>query len=196
MGGLLAATHAAEAQPAGKVYRIGYLSTPTRESVEQGLASFLRRLRELGWVDGQNLQIEYRWAEGNVERLPALAADLVRLKMDVIVAPAGSAALAAKAATKTIPIVMIFSSDPVETGLVDSLSRPGGNITGTSFTAGPEIFGKQLQILKEAIPHVGRVAVLSNPVDPVCAAGEGRRSDGARSGHPTSAPRGARFGRP
>src|SRR6266576_1127126 len=160
-----AAPIAATAQQAGKVYRIGYLSTPTRESVEHGLQAFLRKLRELGWVDGQNLIIEYRWAEGNVERLPDLAADLVRRKVDVIVAPAGSAALAAKTATTSIPIVMIFPSDPVETGLVASLSRPGGNITGTTFTAGPEIFGKQLQILKEAIPQASRVAILSNPAD-------------------------------
>jgi putative ABC transport system substrate-binding protein len=160
-----AAPLAAEAQQAGKVYRVGHLSTPTRESVERGLGAFLRKLRELGWVEGQNLIIEYRWAEGDVERLPDLAADLVRRKVDVIVAPAGSAALAAKNATSSIPIVMIFPSDPVETGLVASLSRPGGNITGTTFTAGPEIFGKQLQILKEAIPNASRVAILANPAD-------------------------------
>jgi len=160
------ASRAAEAQRAGKVYRIGYLSTPTRESVEHGLQAFLRKLRELGWVEGQNLVIEYRWAEGNVERLPDLAAELVRLKVDVIVAPAGSAALAAKNATSSIPIVMIAPNDPVEMGLVASLRRPGGNVTGTTFTPGPEIFGKQLQILKEAIPHVSRVAILSNPADP------------------------------
>jgi putative ABC transport system substrate-binding protein len=167
--GLLAfavAPLAAEAQQAGKVYRIGYLSTPTRESVEHGVQAFLRKLRELGWVEGQNLVIEYRWAEGNVERLPDLAADLVRRKVDVIVAPAGSAALAAKNATSSIPIVMIFPSDPVEIGLVASLSRPGGNITGTTFTPGPEIFGKQLQILKEMVPRASRVAILSNPADP------------------------------
>ena len=105
---------AAEPQHPGKVYRIGYLSTPTRESVEYGLQAFLRKLRELGWVEGHNLIIEYRWAEGNVERLPDLAAELVRRKVDVIVAPAGSAALAAKNATSSIPIVMIFPSDPVE----------------------------------------------------------------------------------
>ena len=122
---VLAAPFAAPAQQAGRVYRIGYLSTPTRESVEHGLEAFLRTLRELGWVDGQNLIIEYRWAEGNVERLPDLAAELVRRKVDVIVAPAGSAALAAKNATSSIPIVMIFPSDPVEMGLVASLSRPG-----------------------------------------------------------------------
>jgi putative tryptophan/tyrosine transport system substrate-binding protein len=164
--GLLVAPLATEAQQSGRVYRVGYLSTPTRESVEHGLAAFLRTLRELGWIEGQNLIIEYRWAEGNVERLPARAAELVRYKVDVIVAPAGSAALAAKNATSSIPIVMIFASDPVEMGLVASLRRPGGNITGTTFTPGPEIFGKQLQILKEAVPHASRVAVLSNPADP------------------------------
>ena len=164
--GLLVAPLATEAQQPGRVYRVGYLSTPTRESVEHGLAAFLRTLRELGWIEGQNLIIEYRWAEGNVEQLPGLAAELVRHKVDVIVAPAGSAALAAKNATSSIPIVMIFASDPVEMGLVASLRRPGGNITGTTFTPGPEIFGKQLQILKEAVPHASRVAVLSNPADP------------------------------
>jgi putative tryptophan/tyrosine transport system substrate-binding protein len=157
---------AAKAQQAGKVYRIGYLSAPTRASVENGLQAFLRALRELGWVEGRNLIIEYRWAEGNVERLPDLAAELLRLKVDAIVAPAGSAALAAKNATNSIPIIMIFASDPVEMGLVASLRRPGGNVTGTTFTPGPEIFGKQLQILKETIPHASRVALLSNPEDP------------------------------
>ena len=160
-----AAPVSVRAQQAG-VYRVGYLSTPTRESVERGLDAFLRKLRELGWVEGQNLVIEYRWAEGNVERLPDLAAELVRRKVDVIVAPAGSAALAAKNATSSIPIVMIFPSDPVEMGLVASLRRPGGNITGTTFTPGPEIFGRQLQILKETIPRASRVAILSNPADP------------------------------
>lgn len=156
----------AKAQQAGKVYRVGYLSTPTRESVEHVLEAFLRALRELGWVEGRNLVIEYRWAEGNIERLPALAADLVRRKVDLIVAPAGSAALAAKNATSSIPIVMIFPTDPVELGLVARLNRPGANITGTTFTPGADIFGKQLQILAEAIPRASRVAVLGNPADP------------------------------
>jgi putative tryptophan/tyrosine transport system substrate-binding protein len=164
--GVAAAPFAAEAQHAGKVYRIGWLSAPTRASVENALQAFLRALRELGWVEGQNLIVEYRWAEGNVERLPDLAAELVRRKVDVIVAPAGSAALAAKNATSSIPIVMIAPSDPVEMGLVASLRRPGGNITGTTFTPGREIFGKQLQILKETVPNASRVAILSNPADP------------------------------
>src|SRR5215471_13946657 len=156
---------ATRAQQPGKIYRLGYLSQPTRESVERGLQAFLRTLRELGWVEGQNLVIEYRWAEGNVERLPELAAELVQLKVDIIVAPAGSAALAAKNATTTIPIVTIFTGDPVELGLVASLGRPGGNVTGTTFTPSPEIFAKQLQILKEAVPRVSQVAFLLNPAD-------------------------------
>ena len=152
-GGLFAARLVAEAQEAGKVYRIGYLSTPTRASVEKGVQAFLQALRELGWVEGRNFVIEFRWAEGDVERLPALASELVGRGMDVIVAPAGSAAIAAKNATSSIPIVMIFSSDPVEMGLVASLRWPGGNVTGTTLTTGPEIFGQQLQILKESIPR-------------------------------------------
>ena len=161
-----AAPLAADAQQADRVYHIGYLSAPTRESVKQALEAFLRQLRELGWIEGRNLVIEYRWAEGNVERLPDLASDLVRRQVDLIVAPAGSAALAAKNATTRIPIVMIFPGDPVELGLVASLNRPGGNVTGTTFTPSPDIFGKQLQILKEAAPSITRVAILSSPAEP------------------------------
>ncbi len=160
-----AVSRAAEAQQAGRVYRIGYLSAPTRASVEQGLQSFLRALRELGWIEGQNLVIEYRWADGNIERLPALADELVREKVDLIVTPAGTAALAAKKATSTIPIVMIFPADPVGLGLVASVRRPGGNVTGTTSTPSSEIFGKQLQLLKDAVPHANRVAILLNPAD-------------------------------
>jgi putative tryptophan/tyrosine transport system substrate-binding protein len=134
--------------------------------VEQVLQAFLRALRDLGWVEGQNLIIEYRWADGKIERLPALAAELVRLKVDLIVAPAASAALAAKNATSAIPIVMIFPSDPVGLGLVASERRPGGNVTGTTNMPTPEIFSKQLQILTEAIPRATRVAILRNPTDP------------------------------
>src|SRR5258705_13275020 len=109
------------AQPQAKVRRIGYLSAPTRVSVERAHNEFLRALRDHGWVVGKNLAIEERWADGKVERLPGLVAELVRQKVELIVAPAGSAALAAKDATTTIPIVMIFPSDPVATGLVASL---------------------------------------------------------------------------
>ena len=123
-------------------------------------------MRELGWVDGQILIIDYRWAEGDAGRLPGYAAELVREKVDLIVAPAGTAALAAKKATSTIPIVMIFPVNPVELGLVASLRKPGGNVTGTTFAPSSEIFGKQLQLLKEAIPQASRVALLENPADP------------------------------
>ena len=163
--GFGAMPRSARSQQPGKVYRIGYLSTPTRESVERGVQAFLRRLRDLGWVEGRNLTIEYRWAEGDVARLPQLAAELIRDNVDLIVAPAGSAALAAKKATSTVPIVMIFATDPVELGLVASLRRPGGNVTGTTFTPDPGIFGKQLEILKLAFPRATRVAFLWNPAD-------------------------------
>ena len=153
------ATHA---QQAGRIYRIGYLSAPTRKSVERALESFLAALRKHGWVEGKNLLIEYRWAEGNIDRLPALAAELVALKVALIVAPAETAVRAAKNATGSIPIVMIFPNDPVASGLVASLRRPGGNITGTAGAAGNAILGKQLQLLKEIAPHSFRVAFLWN----------------------------------
>ncbi len=148
------------AQQAGRVYRIGYLSTPTRKSVERVLESFLAALRKLGWVEGKNLLIEYRWADGSIERLPGLAAELVKLKVDLIVAPAETAARAAKNATGSIPVLMIFPIDPVASGLVASLRRPGGNVTGTSGSAGYEIIGKQLQLLKEIAPQTSRVTFL------------------------------------
>ncbi len=160
-----AVPRAVRAQQAGKVDRLGYLSTPPRESVERGVDAFLRKLHELGWFEGSNLVIEYRWAEGDVARLPELAAELIRDNVDLIVAPAGSAAVAAKQATSSIPIVMIFPSDPVQLGLVANLRRPGGNVTGTTFTPDAEIFGKQLEILNAALPRASRVAVLWNPAD-------------------------------
>jgi putative ABC transport system substrate-binding protein len=165
-GSVVTTPFGATAQQSDKVYRLGYLSTPTRQSVEHAVESFLRALRELGWVDGQNLRIEYRWADGNVERLPNLAADLVAGRVDLIVAPAGSAAVAAKKATSSIPIVMMFPTDPVELGLVSSLSHPGGNVTGTTYAPGSGIMAKQLELLKEAVPRATRIAVLWNPADP------------------------------
>ncbi len=160
----------AQAQQAGKVYRIGYLSAPTRAAVENALQAFLRALRQLGWIDGQNLVIEYRWADGKIERLPEMAADLVQRRVDLIVAPAAVAALAAKGATSSIPIVMIFPNDPVALGLVASLRRPGANITGTTSSHSPEIYGKQLQLLKEMVPHASRVARLFDPTTQLYAA--------------------------
>jgi putative ABC transport system substrate-binding protein len=123
-------------------------------------------LRELGWVEGQNIAIDYRFADGRFDRLPDLAIELVRLKVDIIVAQPTPAALAAKNATRSIPIVMINVGDPVGLGLVAGLARPAGNVTGTAFDVGLETFGKALELLKEAIPKARQVAVLSNPANP------------------------------
>ncbi len=165
-GGLLAAPLAAGAQQVGKVYRIGYLSAGSATSNPRVIEAFRQGLRELGWVEGQNIVIEYRWAEGRFDRLPDLAADLVRLKVDVIAAAPAPAAVAAKNATGTIPIVMMGVADPVGQRLVASLARPGRNITGLSYSVGSNIFGKDLELLKEAVPKVRRVAVLFNPASP------------------------------
>ena len=165
-GGLLAAPLVAEAQPAGKIYRIGYLSAGAPTSNPLVSAAFQQGLCDLGWVEGQNIDIEYRWAEGRFDRLPDLAADLVHLKVDVIIAAPTPAALAAKNATGTVPIVAVRLTNPVELGLVGSLARPGGNVTGLSYSVGADIFGKDLELLKEIVPRVRRVAVLSNPDSP------------------------------
>ena len=155
-GGILAAPLAAKAQQAGKIYRIGYLSSGSSTAAPHLLEAFRQGLRELGWVEGQNIIIEYRRAEGRSERLPDLAAELVRLQVDTIVAPAIQDAAAAKNATGTIPIVMVAVTDPVGTGLIASLARPGGNVTGLSFSVGAETYGKGLELLKETVPKVRR----------------------------------------
>jgi putative ABC transport system substrate-binding protein len=158
----LAAPLATEAQQAAKIARIGYLAANLAAS-PQLLEAFLQGLRDLGYVEGRNVVIEYRSAEGKLERLPALAAELVALKVDVIVAGGGApAALAAKQATRTIPICFIAVGDPVTSGLVTSLARPGGNVTGLASLT-PELVGKRLEQLKQAIPGVSRVAVLWQP---------------------------------
>ena len=156
--GVLAPLSAAAEQPA-KVPRIGYLASTSPSPVHD---AFRQGLRELGYIEGQNTVVEYRWAEGKLERFPDLAAELVRLKVDVIVASTTAPALAAKNATTTIPIVIVYVADPVGRGLVASLARPGGNITGLSW-GGIELSGKQLELLKEAVPKLSRVAVLTNP---------------------------------
>jgi ABC-type uncharacterized transport system substrate-binding protein len=154
----------AEAQQPGKVPRMGYLASgasrasPNAEALRQGL-------RDLAYVEGQNLAIEYRGAEGNTDRLPGLAAELVRLKVDIIFAAGGDAGRAAKKATSAIPIIFVGSPDPVANGLVASLARPGGNITGFSNGA-PGLYGKRLEFLKETIPKLARVGVLWNPAYP------------------------------
>jgi ABC-type uncharacterized transport system substrate-binding protein len=164
--GLLAAPLAAEAQPAGKVHRIGFLGSGSATGDPRTREAFREGLREFGWVEGQNLVIEYRFAEGQSDRLPDLATELVRLKVDVIAAGPTPPVLAAKKATGTIPIVGMSLTDPVGLGLVASLARPGGNVTGVTYSVGTETFGKGLELLKEAVPKVRHVAVLSNPASP------------------------------
>ena len=162
-GGLLATPLTAEAQPAGKVYRIGYLTSGFKEvpGSNPGLAPFSQSLRELGYVEGRNVTLEIRYAEGRTERFPALAAELANLKVDVLVAVSTPGALAAKQATSTIPIVMVSVGEPVEVKLVDSLAHPGGNVTGLSLIA-PQLAAKRLDLLKQALPKLLRVTVLWN----------------------------------
>ncbi len=152
---------AAEAQQAAKVARIGYLVL-NLAAAPHVTEAFRQGLRDLGYVEGRNLVIEYRDAEGKRERLPLLAAELVALKVDVIVAAGEPHALAAKQATRTLPIVFTSASDPVGSGLVTSLARPGGNVTGLSNLA-PELVGKRLELLTQAVPGVSRVAALWQP---------------------------------
>jgi ABC-type uncharacterized transport system substrate-binding protein len=157
------AAPAAQAQQAGKVYRVGVLSAGSvaLDAVGNGRQAFLERLSELGWIVGQNLTIEPRHADGELDRLPGLAAELVQLKVDMVLAFGTPAALAAKRATVTIPIVIV-AGDPVGTGLVASLAHPGGNITGLTNEAGLEIFAKRLELLKEMAPKISRLGILTN----------------------------------
>jgi putative tryptophan/tyrosine transport system substrate-binding protein len=165
LGAVLAAPHTAGAQQAGRVYRLGFLSQGS-ETANPILDAFREQLRELGYVEGQNIIIEYRYAEGKAERLHELAADLVRLKVDVIVAGGTPAPLAAKRATRTIPIIMAAAGDPVGTGLVTNLAKPEGNVTGLS-NLSEELTGKRLQLVKDVVPRVLRVAVLWNAGNPI-----------------------------
>ena len=159
--GLFAAPLATEAQQAGKVYKIGIISVTRRPGEE----AFIERLKELGYVERRNLIIERRYSEGQAERFPEFAAEMVRHKVDMIVAGTTPAALAVKSATKTIPIVFPTAIDPVGAGVVASLARPGGNITGLT-TQAPDLVAKRLQLLKEAIPRASRIAVLWNAANP------------------------------
>ena len=162
----LAAPVATQAQPVAKVFRIGYLSNSSAAANPHLFEAFRQGLRDLGWVEGQNITIDPGFAEGRSDRLSDLAVELVRLKVDIIVATSTQAALAAKNATGTIPIVAANSGDPVGLGLIESLARPGGNITGLTISVGAETYGKELELLKEIAPEVRRVAVLSNPANP------------------------------
>ena len=162
---LLVAPLAAAAQPTGKVWRIGVLHTSSPSLTEPNVEAFRQRLRELGYVEGQNIVSEYRWAHGQVEVLPALAAELVRLPVDLLFAGGSVPALAARDATQTIPIVFVGVADPVGLGLVASLARPGGNLTGRS-TQNAELGPKRLEFLREVSPRtVSRVGVVFNPMD-------------------------------
>jgi putative ABC transport system substrate-binding protein len=151
-----------QAQQAKKIPRIGFLSSTSASTGAHNFEAFREGLRELGYVDGKNISIEYRWAEARLERLPELAAGRVSLKVDLIVVASSQAAMAVKQATTTIPIVMTVVGDAVAMGLIDSLARPGGNITGMTVYS-PEVSGKRLELLKEAFPKVRRVAVLGDP---------------------------------
>ena len=152
------------AQHPASVRRIGYLSGSAASPYT--VEPFRQGLRDVGYVEGQNIGIEFRYADGAVERLPGLAAELVRLNVEVIVASPAPSVSAARRATGTIPIVMIGAFDPVGQGFVASLARPGGNVTGLTYSVGSEIYGKQLALLKETVPQVRRIGVLSNPTNP------------------------------
>jgi|KBSMisStandDraft_5_1062788.scaffolds.fasta_scaffold248706_1 putative ABC transport system substrate-binding protein len=163
-GGLAAAPLVAEAQQSGKVYSIAYLTV--RRSMEPLTSTFLHQgLRELGWIDGQNFVFTTKAAGYKSERLPELVAELVRLNVDVVLVDGAEAALAAKRGIRTIPIVAMAIADAVAIGLVDTLARPGGNVTGLSFL-GTELIGKQMQLFREAVPSLSRIGILSNPANP------------------------------
>jgi putative tryptophan/tyrosine transport system substrate-binding protein len=158
---LLAAPLAAEAQPPGKVYRIGYLDNGNPTQSAATLDAFRQGLREFGWVEGQNVAIEYRWADGNLDRLPTLASDLVRAPIDVILVAGPAGVRAARQATRTAPIVAAIMGDPVVYGFAASLARPGGSVTGSAVQF-EDLVTKQLQILKETLPKLARVAILAH----------------------------------
>ena len=156
---LFALCGSVDAQQSGKIFRIGFLDDSTASNIAVRLDTFRQELSKLGWIEGKNIAIEYRFAEGKLERLPELTSDLVRLRVDLIVAQGTPGALAAKNATTTIPIVMTNAGDPVGAGLVASLARPEGNLTGLSSLAS-ELITKRLEILKDAIPRLSRVGIL------------------------------------
>jgi putative ABC transport system substrate-binding protein len=164
LGGAAAASAAwplaVSAQQPGKLPTIGFLGTTTAAAQNQWIAAFMQRLRELGWIEGRTVAVEIRWAEGRSERYSEIAAELVRLKVDVIVT-AGAAVLAAKQATSIIPIVFAAANDPLGTGAVASLARPGGNVTGLSLQV-PDLAGKRLELLREVLPGLRRLAIIAN----------------------------------
>jgi len=153
----------ARAQQTGKIFRIGFLDPSNASGMAVLVDAFRQELSKLGWIEGKNIAIEYRFADGKNDRLPELAAELVRLKVDLITVTGGPPTLTAKKATTTIPIVMVTPGDPVGAGLVASLARPGGNVTGLS-SLNPELNGKRLEILKDAVPKLARVGLLRTPL--------------------------------
>jgi ABC-type uncharacterized transport system substrate-binding protein len=167
-GSILAGPLAVEAQTAGKLPTIGFMGSGTAAAQSQWTAAFVQRLRELGWSDGRNVAIEYRWAEGRSERFAEISAEFVRLKVDVILTHNTPPTLAAKQATSAIPIVFATAGDPVGSGFVASLARPGGNVTGLSSQA-PDTAGKRLELLREVGPDLHRLAILTDVGNPVSA---------------------------
>ena len=165
-GAMIAWPLAARAQQPGKVPTIGFLGAGTPSSHGQWAAALVQRLRELGWIEGRTMAIEFRWAEGRRERAAEIAAEFVRLKVDVIVASGTAFIIAAKQATSAIPIVFAAAGDPVGTGLVASLARPGGNVTGLSIQA-TDVAGKRLELLREVVPSLRRLAIIGNVGSPI-----------------------------
>jgi putative ABC transport system substrate-binding protein len=176
-----AVSGAEPAQPEGKVARVGRLYTGSAATVPRGFAEFSERLRELGWTEGRNLVIESRWAEGHEERYPALIRDLLERRVDVIVVTGTAAALAAKQATSSVPVVVTGIGDPVVSGLVQTLARPGGNVTGLSVQIAEGMPGKWLELLKEAVPRAAEVAVILNPSYPLATVLEERFAEAGRA---------------
>jgi putative ABC transport system substrate-binding protein len=160
---LFALCQSASAQQSGKIFRIGFLDNSTASGIAVLSEAFREEMAKLGWIEGKNITIEYRFAEGKSDRLPELAVELVRLKVDLILVASAPSALAAKRATTTIPIVMTSNPDPVAAGLVASLARPGGNVTGLA-SLSPELGGKRLEVLKDAVPKLMRVGLLRGAV--------------------------------
>jgi putative ABC transport system substrate-binding protein len=175
----LAAPLAAGAQEAGKIYRVGFLGNSTAALEANLVGPFREGLRDLGYVEGRNVVIEYRWAEGKYERFPALVAELLALKVDVIVTAGTPAAVAVKRATTTVPLVMAAVGDPVSTGLIASLAQPGGNVTGLAAIA-PDLEGKRLELLRELVPKLSLVAFMVNPVNPLHSVSEKAAREAAK----------------
>ena len=170
---------AAHAQQGGKVPIIGFLSQSTRSASSEWVAAFVQRLRELGWNEGRTIAIEYRWGEGREERFAEVAAEFVRLKVDVIVTTGTLAVMAAKQATSVIPIVFATAGDPVANHLVASLARPGGNVTGLSVQSN-ELAGKRIELLREVVPSLRRLAIMGQRRQSLRRIGDGRGSGSGR----------------